>query len=130
MRRIAAALVTLCLLAPAASAEDGLAGEWSGEGFQVGPGGYQSQWTIRLEFRNARTADVAYPSLGCTGELKLLKGDRQQAEYRETITSGTCFNGGRVIMRRVGDRVMWFWFGEPDTGVDASAVLYPSDLVS
>jgi len=130
MKRIAGAIAAICLAAQPAMAEGELAGEWSGEGFQVGPAGYQSQWTIRLDFENVKIANIAYPSLGCTGRLKLVRGDKRQAEYKETITSGGCLDGGRVIMRRVGDRIMWFWYGEPDIGVDASAVLYPSDLVS
>lgn len=131
MKRVLLALSALVLLAPVAHSQSaGLTGEWSGEGFQVGPGGPQSQWSIRLEFVNRKTADIEYPDLGCKGELKLLKGDRHQAEYTETITSGPCINGGRVVVRRAGGRLMWFWYGEPDIGVDASAVLYPSDLMS
>lgn len=129
MKRAIAALAAIVLVAPGALAQSaGLTGEWSGEGFQVGPGGFQSQWSMRLEFVSRKSVMVEYPSLGCTGELTLLKGDRVQAEYLEKITSGPCIDGGRVFVRRAGGKLMWAWLS--DYGADASAVLYPSDLVS
>ncbi len=128
---LACAFIAGSLAAPASSEPvRGMRGEWSGLGFQVGPDGYQDQWTIELDLDGRKEARIAYPSLGCTGVLKLLKGDSRQAEYSETITSGPCVDGGRIIVRRAEGRMSWFWYSPSDPGVDASAVLYPSGLVS
>ena len=111
-----------------------VAGEWSGEGFQVGPTGYQSHWTVEIELAG-RGGAIAYPSLGCTGALTLVRGSArsERAEYAERITSGACLDGGRVVVEARAGRLFWFWYAPPGSegvGSDASAVLYPAGLIS
>lgn len=131
MRAVILAALVICTAAPAV-AQLGQkapgAGSWHGTGFQVGPGGVQSSWTIEMMI-GARNAAIAYPSLGCKSELELVLRTGARAEYIETITEGDCITKGRITAIQENGRLFWFWT-KPDIGADASAVLYPDDQLS
>jgi hypothetical protein len=127
VRRLAAGLLALALAAPAGAQTASPDGAWEGMGFQVDHEGFQSSWMIRLEL-SGRTGLISYPDLGCEGRLKRVSSARGEAEFAETISSGPCVDGGRVVVKRAGGRLFWFWYGAG--GIDASAVLYPADRIS
>ncbi len=110
-------------------AEAQIAGAWRGVGLQAGPGGAQGTWDIAMTLRGDGTGRISYPSLGCTGVLATLSRSTHEIELRETITSGPCIDGGRIVARLTDGRLFWFWRKRSEN-VDASAVLYRSDRVA
>lgn len=69
---------------------------------------------------------IRYPSLGCGGNLELIRVDGKAAWYRENLTSGKdkCIDGGTVQMRphALGDPNSWDWRWE-GSGVTVRGVL-------
>ena len=115
----------MALAAPAHADNAGHArmiGNWSGTGYQVGPAGPQTSWTISLTVRADITSRIEYPSLGCKAVLHELKRGGDEIEFREEITEGDCITGGTINVRYRDNRVFWFW-SKPDAGADASPVL-------
>lgn len=120
--RITLTLATALVLAAPASAQitDSI---WHGTGYQVGPDGPQMSWTISLDVRTGAESRIEYPSLDCKGVLHELKRGKDEIEFREEITEGDCVTGGTVNIRHRDNRLFWFW-SKPQSGADASAVLY------
>jgi hypothetical protein len=106
-----------------------VAGTWRGVGLQAGPDGAQQTWDIVMTVRGDGAGEISYPSLGCTGRLTEVARSARETEFRETITSGPCIDGGRIAARPHEGRVFWFW-SKPADQVDASAVLYRGDQVA
>ncbi|HOZ26974.1 MAG TPA: hypothetical protein PLH23_09370 [Hyphomonadaceae bacterium] len=120
-------ILAALLLAGPAAAQPGQhkigAGDWYGIGQQVGPTGIQSTWTIQLSLTSSADAAIDYPSLGCKAVLHALKRSGDEIEFREEITEGNCITGGTINVRYRDNRIFWFW-SKPESGADASAVLY------
>jgi len=124
-------LALAALAAIDAPAHAQLGGGWQGVGLQAGPEGVQSTWTISMTVRSDITSVIEYPSLGCTGTLHELSRTRDEIEFREEIKTGPCIDGGRIIARLRDGRLSWFWYlPGGKAGVDASAVLYRTSLIS
>lgn len=121
MRIIVTLAAAIALAAPASAQIQG--GTWAGTGYQVGPDGPQSSWSIMLDIHTDMTSRIEYPSLDCKGVLHELKRGGDEIEFREEITEGDCVTGGIVNVRFRDHRVFWFW-SKPDVNADASAVLY------
>ena len=127
MRIILTLAAAIALASPASAQNAGHAemtgGAWTGTGYQVGPNGPQSNWSISLNVRADITSRIEYPSLDCKAVLHELKRGGDEIEFREEITEGDCVTGGTVNVRYRDNRVFWFW-SKPQSGADASAVLY------
>ena len=126
MRTLILAAIIIAFAAPAHADNAGHArtiGNWTGIGYQVGPAGPQTSWTISLTVRADITSRIEYPSLGCKAVLHEQKRGGDEIEFREEITEGDCVTGGTINVRYRDDRVFWFW-SKPDAGADGSAVLY------
>jgi len=121
MRTILTLATALALAAPASAQIAGTV--WTGTGYQVGPEGPQSYWSISLDVQSGKTSRIEYPSLACKAVLHELKRSGDEIEFREEITEGDCVTGGTVNVRYRDNRVFWFW-SKPASGADASAVLY------
>lgn len=107
----------------------GLSGDWRGTGLQVGPDGVQSSWKIQLSITADNKAEITYPSLGCRATLHPTAATSSQIVFREEIIDGDCIDGGYITALPLNGRLFWFWTS-PGTPADASAVLYPDNLVS
>lgn len=73
-------------------------------------------------------AQIAYPSLGCTGSWKLIAATDQELTYAESITDGQrdCIATGVVRLRLLpAGRFLYSW-QETDARIDARAVLLPT----
>jgi len=122
--------LALAMAAPAqAQPLPSMAGAWHGTGLQVGPEGVQSSWTIQLSMTATGTAEITYPSLGCSSVLHRVTAAPNEVLFREEITQGACIDGGHISVIAKNGRLFWFWTS-PGTPADASAVLYPDNLVS
>jgi len=122
--------LALAMSAPAqAQRAHAIAGDWHGTGLQVGPEGGQSSWTIQLSITAAGAAEIAYPQLGCKSVLHRVTAAPNETVFREEITQGACIDGGHISVMAKNGRLFWFWTS-PGTPADASAVLYPDNLVS
>lgn len=120
----------LAMSAPAqAQRSHAIAGDWHGTGLQVGPEGVQSSWAIQLSITAAGAAEIAYPQLGCKSVLHRVTAAPNETVFREEITQGACIDGGHISVMAKNGRLFWFWTS-PGTPADASAVLYPDNLVS
>lgn len=125
-------MTCLALATPAlaqAQSKHAMAGDWHGTGLQVGPEDVQSTWTIQLSITAAGTAEIAYPSFGCRSALHRVTASPNEVVFREEITQGNCIDGGHIAVIPKNGRLFWFWTS-PGTPADASAVLYPDNLVS
>ena len=121
MRIIPAIAAAIAFAGPASAQIP--SGAWTGTGYQVGPDGPQSTWSIVLDIHADITNRIDYPSLGCKAVLHALERSHDEIEFREEITEGNCITGGTVNVRYRDNRVFWFW-SKPSSGADASAVLY------
>lgn len=120
--RIILTLAAAIALAGPASAQI-QSGAWTGTGYQVGSNGPQSSWTISMNVHADSASRIDYPSLGCKAVLHQLKRHSDEIEFREEIREGNCITGGTINVRFRDNRVFWFW-SKPESGADASAVLY------
>jgi hypothetical protein len=120
--------VLLAALAIAAPAHAQMIGGWSGVGLQVDDAGAQSTWTVELRVRADITSPIVYRSLGCRGTLEEDSRTATSVEYTERITDGPnrCISGGKVHVRLIGDRLLYYW-RSPDGDAHASAVLASDD---
>lgn len=123
-RGTTAAAVLLALLVHGdADAQTPKGGAWAGWGFQATPAGLDSSWPIRIRFRGAAEADIAYPSLGCGGVLRLRRAGAELSEFRETLTEnrGDCVDGGTVALRPVPGALLFTWLGTDTSYPDGVA---------
>ena len=105
-------------------------GVWKGTGLQVGQGGVQSTWTIRMTVVQGGKSEIEYPSLGCKGVLTQVANGLEGFEFNERITEGDCVDRGRIVAKQRLGRVFWFWYLPGGGDIDASAVLYRDELFS
>lgn len=107
-------LLSLVLLAFAAYATlayaVGLGGSWSGSVTQSEP---SQTYPMEMQLFGAK-GNIGYPSLGCGGNLLLLRVDEGKTfVYRESLTYGRdkCIDGGVVQIRRhsLGGDTNWEW---------------------
>lgn len=123
------ALAAIALTSPA-FAQAPSDGVWKGTGLQVGHGGVQSTWTIRMTVVQGGKSEIEYPSLGCKGVLTQVANGLEGFEFNERITEGPCIDRGRIVAKQRLGRVFWFWYMPGGGDADASAVLYRDDLLS
>jgi len=99
-----------------------LQGEWKGVGLQLD---YPQSWTLVLEVENAEFG-VRYPTLNCSGELKMNYNNRHRAEFIEVIWQGrdNCTNNNKIVLTYIDKYHISYSCFSPDTGkLDASATL-------
>jgi hypothetical protein len=121
MLRLALIAAAVAMSAPAHAQ---MIGGWTGTGLQVDRAGVQSSWTISMRVRADITSPIEYPSLGCKGTLHEVRRYATEIEYREEITQGDCVTGGKLVVRLIDGRLLWFWH-DAKGRADASAILYP-----
>ena len=86
-----------------------------------------SHWSIEL-LLTPLGGQIAYPSLACSGEWKMIRNGGDELEYVERITLGTdaCVALGTVVLSPLsGGRLLYTWHEFPNT-TDARAVLRPA----
>lgn len=104
---------------------------WTGTGEQFDD---HSTWTIDLVFDTSRrrgeiSGTIAYPSIGCSGELTREADRGDDLVLREHITNNAehlCIDGGLMLIPRGGreDAFHWRWI-DPATGEEgAEATLH------
>ena len=87
-------------------------GVWDGQGFQSNG----TDWSILISIVPGRidsvVGTVAYPSLGCGGELSLLASSNNSIELLENLTygNGQCIDRGTVSLRPLSStRLSYAW---------------------
>jgi hypothetical protein len=132
MPRLALAFLCLWAVVSVGWAQTGAvpSGAWAGWGIQAAPNGDSLAWSVRINFVDSRSAEVAYPSLACAGRLE--RPSAAATLWREVITSGDCISGSGVRMRTENGALFVDWIGAgtefPD--INAAAILYQQDLTS
>jgi hypothetical protein len=88
-------------------------GIWSGKGNQTN----DTEWSILLSIVpgsvNSVVGTIAYPSLGCGGELTLKQARNGSIELFENLTYGMdrCVNRGTTVLKTTSNRRLKFtWF--------------------
>jgi hypothetical protein len=85
-----------------------------------------NHWSIEVII-DETGAQVAYPSIECTGEWQLTGQSEVILRYRETITDGIadCASRGAIEIESQPDgRLLYTWKETPET-TDARAILLP-----
>jgi hypothetical protein len=80
-------------------------GNWWGVGCQPYALDHQD-WEIFLTYNyENKTIKISYPEFPCSGHWKLVKANKNKAEFIEYITEGEnlCNNEGKVIITRIDD---------------------------
>lgn len=80
-------------------------GIWWGIGYQPNALNHQD-WQIFLRYDYANNSiEINYPDFPCSGHWKLVKADKNKAEFIEYITEGEklCNNEGKIIITRIDD---------------------------
>lgn len=119
------ALLVLIWVASAARLE-----HWKGTGHQYEP---DMHWTIDLVFDpeaavGHRAGSIAYPSLGCSGELVREADEDGTIVLREHITTNpdhVCVDGGTMLLPQSrGKTFVWRWRWPGTTQQAADATLH------
>ncbi|GAA0794997.1 serine/threonine-protein kinase [Spirilliplanes yamanashiensis] len=106
--------------APAGPTADALAGEWIGELRQSFGGGEPVRLTLPAA---GRRGTVAYPRLGCAGEVVVAERSRDRVVLTERITSGRCTPHGRIVLWPTGPSTMLLDYEAGNGAYTASAAL-------
>ncbi len=102
------------------------AGIWKGEGTQTGLSG---RWSISIALKPGKIGDtigtVAYPSLGCGGELSLRSVNADSIEVSEVITYGKeCADSGIVTLKPIANHTVEYQWRSPNyPGIAASGTV-------
>ena len=99
-----------------------LDGLWTGTVTQVGGSSYPAQIAA-----NGLDFDIAYPTLGCTGNLTLGEVSGNTYEFIETIGSGSCLSGGAVVLTVDGVTMQYAYFLPGTNELGAEGTLNRSD---
>lgn len=103
-----------------------LAGIWKGEGTQTGVSG---GWSISIALKPGKVGDtlgtIAYPSLGCGGELTLRSVNGDSIEVSEVITYGKeCADSGIVTLKPIANHTVEYQWNSPNyPGIAASGTV-------
>lgn len=101
-----------------------LLGEWDGRGSQDDPPG---EWSIAVEIVGGEpggiVGTIAYPSLGCRGELRLRASTAVTMELKERITAGSCLDGTVILTAQEDGRLRYAW-RNAERDVEAKGVLW------
>lgn len=75
-------------------------GKWLGTGYQTDG----STWKVEFT-KDGSNLYIAYPSLGCNGNWKIVKASKSRIDLEETITEGTdkCDQGCKIIVFKVDE---------------------------
>lgn len=96
--------------APGGALPTMFAGSWHGRGTQSDQPG---EWTIAANIIGGMpggiVGTIAYPSLGCSGELRLRSADAARMELMERITSGRCVDGGIITLTPTSGGLRFDW---------------------
>jgi len=80
-------------------------GTWYGIGYQPYSNDPQ-QWDIYLYYDSkSQNIEINYPDFPCSGHWKLVKANKNKAEFIEYITEGEtlCNNEGKIIITRIDE---------------------------
>jgi hypothetical protein len=84
---------------------------------QYGPGDETSEYPVEMTItaadQGADAGTTDYPTIPCSGELQLSRGEGQHFVFRERITSNRkrCSDGGTISVTVSGDSMSWRWVG-------------------
>ncbi len=82
-----------------------LEGTWIGEGYQPGALN-QKTWEINLIYDNQKKEiNINYPTFPCSGYWKLVKANKNKAEFVEYITEGQtlCVKEEKVVVTKINE---------------------------
>ncbi|MCS6794130.1 MAG: hypothetical protein N3E45_01445 [Oscillatoriaceae bacterium SKW80] len=101
-------------------------GIWKGEGNQTG---LSDGWSISIALKPGKIGEtigtIAYPSLGCGGELTLHSVNTNSIELNEVITYGKeCAQSGIVTLKQIANQTVEYKWSSPNyPGITASGVV-------
>ena len=93
-------LIVLNINSISAKSAKWLNGKWQGTGYQID----EKTWTIEFS-KEGNNLSIVYPSLGCSGNWKIVKATKNRIDLEETITEGTdkCDQGCKIIIFKIDD---------------------------
>jgi hypothetical protein len=103
----------------------GYRGVWKGDGYQFDT---RQHWSILMALHTGKVGSIAgviaYPSLQCGGELRLLEATKDHVKLREDITfgEGNCTDKGSIVVRLRGGTLDWR-YSRPDGDPNAKSTL-------
>ncbi|MBX3155497.1 MAG: hypothetical protein KF773_05830 [Deltaproteobacteria bacterium] len=99
-------------------------GRWVGRGYQYNN---NSSWDIDMAVdARSGTGAIAYPELGCSGELYVERGDAWSLQVRERITvnpGNVCVDGGTIKLVMRADGALDWRYYYASGGEGAAAVM-------
>jgi hypothetical protein len=110
--------------------ENWLKGIWQGVGVQVDSPNQVHSWTMVFYANPEKDSYVIqYPSIPCKGTWKLVKMEKNRAEFIETVEEkDKCMDNGYVIVTYVNRKHISFsWFREKNSKVMAYCTLSKID---
>lgn len=128
MNRIALLALAACLTAFPATAEQEFAadaGFWQGVGIQAGG----ENWPFEVKLGDGASL-IDYPSLGCSGEWKVLRQTEKLLVAIEDITNGDdiCVTGGIVRLEILAEDMLAYTWLDASGEAAALAVLIPGKI--
>ena len=106
-------LVAVALLAPSAGAKNApFVGTWKGT--VKASAGTTQRIVLKVgpKVKSNNSGSVVYASPACTGKLAFLKQSGRVLTLRETITKGSCPNGGSLVLHQIDFRTLYVeWWG-------------------
>lgn len=117
---IIAGILFFCLASISTQAQHNktkwLDGSWTGSGYQSAALNH-SVWAINLDydFEN-EVIKIDYPDFPCGGYWKLVKADKNKAEFVEYIDNGKtlCNDQGKVIVTRIDENYITISYFLPE----------------
>jgi hypothetical protein len=89
-------------------------GVWGGKGYQFNN---NESWSIVITVTKKK-AEIAYPSLGCSGMLKIIKANENSLKLKENIKdgAGSCVNNGTIVLEKINENTIRYkWYFEDGT---------------
>ncbi len=101
-----------------AKSSNWLDGKWLGTGYQTDT----KTWTVEFS-KEGSNLSIAYPSLGCSGNWKIVKATKNRIDLEETITEGTnkCDQGCKIIIFKIDDTQISIIYSLPSYQKEAIA---------
>lgn len=115
---------------PNGNSENWLKGTWQGIGVQVDSPTQIYSWSMVFYANPEKESyTIQYPSIPCKGVWKLIKMDKNKAEFIETVEEkDKCMDNGYVIVTYVDkNHISYSWFKEKGSRVMAYSTLFKVD---
>jgi len=96
-----------------ASQLEAIQGTWTGTVQQDKRISYRVKMTVNGSEGGENSGTIEYPTIGCSGALRIREAGGGKYTFSEEIEKGKCGNGGtiKVSRREADDKIQWEWFG-------------------